>query len=300
MDFYMLQCIENLINKWKLEQVVLPIQYDLILDGGAFNGSYTLGVLMYFKELTKKNYISIQRISGTSIGSIMGMLYIADHLQYGTLLYSKFFYCFKKKGSLRILKKQIYKIISKLNDDFYLECCNRLFISYFDCKNNQQIIKGEYTSNNDLAQSIFKSSFVPYLIDDNLLYKSKYIDGLYPYIFPQTIGRKRIFVDLTHNIRNMLYVKNEINNCERIIEGMLDLHFLLFNNRSKKMCSFVDDWNIVQRYGFYTRKFYTDLFIYIIYIYINNFSSVQKNTFRKKLKDIYVQFIKLILTQFFV
>ena len=49
MDFYMLQCIENLINKWKLEQVVLPIQYDLILDGGAFNGSYTLGVLMYFK-----------------------------------------------------------------------------------------------------------------------------------------------------------------------------------------------------------------------------------------------------------
>ena len=82
MDFYMLQCIENLINKWKLEQVVLPIQYDLILDGGAFNGSYTLGVLMYFKELTKKNYISIQRISGTSIGSIMGMLYIADHLQY--------------------------------------------------------------------------------------------------------------------------------------------------------------------------------------------------------------------------
>ena len=114
---------------------------------------------MYFKELTKKNYISIQRISGTSIGSIMGMLYIADHLQYGTLLYSKFFSCFKKKGSLRILKKQIYKIISKLNDDFYLECCNRLFISYFDCKNNQQIIKGEYTSNNDLAQSIFKSSF---------------------------------------------------------------------------------------------------------------------------------------------
>ena len=49
---------------------------DLILDGGAFSGSYLLGGLMYLKHIS--SHINIQRISGTSIGSLFGLLFLSD------------------------------------------------------------------------------------------------------------------------------------------------------------------------------------------------------------------------------
>ena len=32
----------------------VPKELDLVIDGGAFNGFYTLGALMYLKEMEKK------------------------------------------------------------------------------------------------------------------------------------------------------------------------------------------------------------------------------------------------------
>ena len=65
------QCIDNLEQKWKQNNEALPMNIDLILDGGAFGGSYTLGSMYYLQELVVRNKIVINRISGVSIGSIM-------------------------------------------------------------------------------------------------------------------------------------------------------------------------------------------------------------------------------------
>ena len=35
----------------------VPKELDIVIDGGAFNGFYTLGALMYLKEMEKKRYV---------------------------------------------------------------------------------------------------------------------------------------------------------------------------------------------------------------------------------------------------
>ena len=47
-----------------------PQRIDIVLGGGAFNGSYLIGALFFLKEMEKRNYIIVERISGCSIGSI--------------------------------------------------------------------------------------------------------------------------------------------------------------------------------------------------------------------------------------
>lgn len=277
------QCIDNLEQKW-LNTGSNQIQhYDLILDGGAFSGSYTLGCLMYLKELTARKRVQIHRISGTSVGSIMGLLFVADKLEYGNILYKQFFKYYKKNGSLSILKKSIRKVVRTFDKDFYLSCNNRLYISYFDCRNNKHITQYMYSSNKDITNTIIKSSFIPFVLDGKFMHKQKYIDGLYPHIFAKRDGTKRMYIDLTHKIWRMLYIKNEVNNSERILEGILDIHHLLFHEQTKNFCSFVDDWNIVHRGYMYTRKFYTDLYVWILKTYICHCSGYIDTTYIKQL-----------------
>ena len=75
---YVNKLIDNLPNTFKNNKT--PLQIDLILDGGLFNGSYLVGALYFLKEMEKKNYIKINRISSCSIGSIIGFLYFIDYL----------------------------------------------------------------------------------------------------------------------------------------------------------------------------------------------------------------------------
>ena len=40
-----------------------PIQMDLVLEGGAFNGSYLAGALYFLREMERRKYIKINRIT---------------------------------------------------------------------------------------------------------------------------------------------------------------------------------------------------------------------------------------------
>jgi hypothetical protein len=265
------QCVDNLEQKWNQNNETLPMNIDLILDGGAFGGSYTLGSLYYLQELIVRNKIVLHRISGVSIGSIMGFLLMANRLDDGIHLYRSFFNYFKENGCLSIFKKTLRKITSSLPKDFYLQCNYKLYISYFDCKKNKHVTQYHYKSNKDLSNAMLRSSFVPFLITGNLLLKNKYLDGLYPYIFPKQYNIKRIFIDLTPKLFKMLYIKHEIHNVERIMEGILDIHHLLFHNIKKKFCSFVDDWNITYKSYIYVRTFISDFYVWLIHIYLKYF-----------------------------
>ena len=82
------QFMERLIENVPIEQNKIPIRIDLILEGGAFNGSYLIGALYFLKEMEKRNMIKIERISGASIGSILGFLYFIDALDLSYSLYA--------------------------------------------------------------------------------------------------------------------------------------------------------------------------------------------------------------------
>ena len=68
--------IENLEKKNIYKNI------DLMLDSGLFNGGYLIGSLLYLKQLDNKSIINVKRISGTSIGSLLGLAYLLNKLEY--------------------------------------------------------------------------------------------------------------------------------------------------------------------------------------------------------------------------
>ena len=62
--------IQDLVNNIDIHNK--PTKIDLVLDSGGFKGSYLLGALYYLKYLEKEKYIIIDKISGSSIGAILG------------------------------------------------------------------------------------------------------------------------------------------------------------------------------------------------------------------------------------
>ena len=75
LDIY-IQTLVNKLNKSHFNNI--PTSIDLVFDGGAFNGGMGLGVALYLKEMEKTNRISVKRVSGCSIGSIIALYYLIN------------------------------------------------------------------------------------------------------------------------------------------------------------------------------------------------------------------------------
>jgi hypothetical protein len=257
--------IKKLINELKIKKC---IEIDLILDGGMFNGSYQIGVLLYLKELEKQKLIKVKRISGASIGTFVGLLFLIDKLDLGIKLYKEIYNEFKYENSLTIikklnsrLKKFIPKKLSFLNEKF--------FVTYNDIISQDKIVKSTFKNKYDLFESIVKSCFVPYLIDGNLLYKQKFMDGMNPYFFNNK--RKSLFIDLLgpNIIKNAIIVKNEQSNIPRIIYGIQDIHNFIQSGKNTNLCYYIDDKNIRQKIYFKIRFFCEKIItIYTLFLFI--------------------------------
>ena len=80
-----------------------------------------------------------------------------------------------------------------------------------------------------------------------MFYNKKYIDGCYPYIFNKSQNKKIIYLNITNTsyIFNLCSVQNEKTNIRRILDGIYDSHTFFTTNYSTKMCSYVDEWNIL-------------------------------------------------------
>ena len=109
-------------------------EINLVLDGGAFSGSYILGALHYIKHLQDLNRIQINKLSGSSIGTILCILFKLNKLDYIDEIYTKVRNYFKKYGHLHILPKILNSISQIMPTDFYMQCNDNLFISYHDIK----------------------------------------------------------------------------------------------------------------------------------------------------------------------
>lgn len=297
-NIYVNKLIDNLPNT--INNNNKPIKLDLVLDGGVFNGSYLLGALYFLKEMEKRNYIIIERISGCSIGSLAAFIYYIDNLEIMDKLYEIFFNNFKKDYKLN----KIMNLHNYLNNYIPENICeiinNKLYITFYNIKKNKKIVKNRYKNKKDIIDTIIKSCFVPYLINGDKLYKNKYIDGINPYIFEITddIDKKILYLDLFgyDKINNLINVKNEKTNYHRILSGLLDIHNFFIKNTSTTMCSYINDWNIINRCHLNIKLIFEKCVIYIISlsIYINKYTGNNFNNtifykiIKKIIYDLYI------------
>ena len=111
-DEYVNKLIENLPDDSKNLQ-----RLDLVLDGGVFNGSYLIGALYFIKEMERRKYVKIERISGCSIGSVVAFLYLIDALDVMPKLYDIVKNDFKNNFSLNSIKTLKLFLHDRIPDD---------------------------------------------------------------------------------------------------------------------------------------------------------------------------------------
>ena len=247
-----------------------PLKIDIVLDGGLFNGSYLAGALLFLKEMENRKYIIIERISGCSIGSITGFLYTIDRLDLITNLYEEFNKEFKETYSLNIIKYIKSNFCEFSNEENLKKINNKLYITYNNIIKGTKKVKSVYKSWDELTDTLIKSCFFPYLINGNLLYKNKYLDGISPYIFNEQPGKKILYMELfsIDKICGTINIKNEKTNHHRILTGLLDIHNFFIKESRTVMCCYVNDWNLFDKFYYKLKLAFEKFFTYIIYFVV--------------------------------
>ena len=246
----------------------IPSEIDLVLDGGAFNGLYMLGCLFYLKELENREKLQIKRVSGCSIGSVLGLVFILNKLDVALDVCKDAFKYLRRHQDLKkfvvIFKERFNEIV----DDSDISILNgRFYLTYFDAIKGKQIIKKTYQTKQDLLDCILKSLYVPYIIDRNITDRDGCIDGAFPYMFKKKEGKRKIlFINLQSwdKIMKMLYIKNENNIYPRVFEGLMDAHNFFNTNKSNNLCSYVNDWGVVDIILFRMSESIYTVLIYIL------------------------------------
>lgn len=316
--------IQHYINKLvdNLPTRESPIELDLVLDGGVFNGSYLIGSLYFLKELEKINYVKIKRISGCSVGSAVGLLYILDKLDISQEINKQIIQQLKTIYNIPIVKefKNIifnnHNISEEESKSILNKVNNYLYVSYYKKSKNslffKKITKKKHNTIDDLFESILKSCFVPYFIDGNCLYKDKYLDGITPHIFETRKKRKILYLNLCNKdkILHMIDIKNEKTDFHRILTGLLDIHLFFIKQTNTSMCSYVNEWTLIYKTQHQYTKYiveYFAIFLITIYVFIcqnyvahskPNFESKEITTFLQSGKQLVFYFYKIILKKY--
>ena len=284
---YVYKLIENLPDKSKNLGKI-----DLVLDGGMFNGSYLVGALYFLKEMEKRKYVQIDRISGCSIGSIIGFLYYIDALDLMTKLYEEFNNEFKNNFTLTMITNCKKYLEHRIPHDICSKINGKLYICYNNIKKRKKVIKYNYKNVDDIIDTMIKSCFFPFIINNNILYKNKYIDGINAYIFDKNPSKKILYIDLLgyDKFTYTLNIKNEKTNFHRILSGLLDIHSFFIKGSNTYMCSFVNEWNIIYSLNHKFKYLFEKIIVYIIYLinyckkYVSN--DINNNIFIKILSKI--------------
>jgi len=241
---------------------------DLIMDGGIFNGSYLLGSLYFLKEMEKKKYLQVERISGCSIGAIAAIVYLLNSLDLMYEFYELVLSHLKEKHNLSIIHDLKRILAPRIPDNICPLVNHKLYISFYNVKKGKKIVKSTYKDVDDLFDTIYKSSFFPLLIDGNLLYKKKYMDGFNPFIFKSQPNKKILYLDLFgyDKVGYMLTIKNEKNNFHRILNGLLDIHGFFIKQSNTSMCSFKEDWTLFHKVHHFNKQVMEKSFVITIYM----------------------------------
>tara|TARA_A100001011_G_scaffold397848_3_gene500163 strand:+ start:3748 stop:4656 length:909 start_codon:yes stop_codon:yes gene_type:complete len=271
----MLDTIKKLADNFPIPKN--PKDIDVVIEGGCFNGLYSLGALLLIKELEHRKYFKIHRVSGASIGTIMGFAYLSDSLLDVPNYFKKIRKCFKKNINLSIVKKIMEEHCMNLSDEqFNILKTEKLYISY--TKNGIQKIRDTFKSRKQLLDSILKSIHIPYLTTGEYYHisgKNKYLDGGQPYIFnnrDENDERKILYLD-NSNILTMFSIKSELNSDGRIIEGALECYNYLLKNKRGFLCSYIHKWTMYDYASVRIKRIFCLILIYFMY-FLENYGPV--------------------------
>jgi len=217
--------------------------------------------------MEKQKYVTINKISCCSIGSVCAVLYKIDALDLMPELYNIMVKQLKETRHFDALKPCLDKIKERIGTTPKIN--NILYISYYDIKKGKKIVKSKYKNVDHLLDTVYKSCFIPFVANGNMVYKNRYYDGINPHIFPFESNRKNLYLDLfgSDKIGHMLSVKNEKTNFHRILAGLLDIHLFYIKQNNTQMCSYVNKWSLYQTiHNRILKWFFERIIFYIVYI----------------------------------
>lgn len=263
---YVKKLIDNLPDN--IKNTTKPQVIDLVLDGGAFNGSYLIGALYFLKEMENRNYVKVRRISGCSVGSFIAFMYIIDKLDMFETVCEISMKEFHEKHSFPVVTNIQSHIISLIPHDICAKINKKLYICYYNVEKQTKVVKSTYKSIDHVIDTIIKSSYIPYIVDGNIMYKKKYVDGITPYIFKTEPGVHVLHLNLLgiDKIFNVFNIKNEKTITHRALNGLLDIHNFYIKQSDKNMCSYVNDWTMIN-HSIYNFKLLVEKII-ILFIYV--------------------------------
>ena len=262
---------ENYINELLKNLPKRQYNLDVVIEGGAFNGSYVLGILLFLKEMEKEKMMKINKMSGCSVGGLLCFKYLTDDLEDGLGEYSLLRKSFYKNQNFNIINESIEKNISKLTSEkFKIIQKGKLFMTFHN--NGKQIIKSEYKNKEDLKKSLMKTSYLPYLIDGKCYFKDKgafFLDGLLPHIFKdrtQSLNNHILYIspNSLQKLKNILITKNEVSVYGRVSEGILDAYSFFKNEKQSEMCSFVNKWSMSNFICLRMKHLIIYIFLYLV------------------------------------
>lgn len=278
--------IKNLISN--IEKPKEPLQLDVIFEGGAFKGLYELGVSYFLKELEKRNYIKINRISGTSIGSIIGMCYVLDILDDFYTLYSNMRKHGYKNLNILLFRDQIIDITKDITEEKIKKLNDSLFITYNDIISKKQQVVSKYNTKDKLIQTILNSCHIPYITSDTLCEEEFFIDGGMPFIFNDRENEKinqnkdMLYVNVSYLdlLNDSLNVYKETSQDGRILNGILKCYSLFLNRKNNNICSFISKWKIQEYATLRIKQILILVLVYFVYFsryFLNTIHSLLSN-----------------------
>ena len=252
-----------------LNHKLIPENINIIVDGGAFNGAYAIGILLYLKQLEKQKLTTINKISGTSIGAILSFLFITDSLLENISCFETILNDFRNTSNLKKTHEIIKNLVNEHIDDVKI-LNDKLFITYYDNTQMLQIVTSKYNSKEELIDILTRSSFIPYLMDGNPFYKDIYSDGISPYIFSQATQNKSIFINLMSFkiLKDSVCTKNEKNIWSRLMIGVVDANNF-FTNKKSDLITSINEWKFYDFLFLRCREILYVIFLFIIKYYVS-------------------------------
>lgn len=252
--------IESLIDT--LPEVCFPKEIDLVLDGGAFNGAYTLGCLRYLKALEKRDIVKVVRISGCSIGAFLAVAYVGDVLESMADIGEKMIQDFRRDQCMQRLHERSEDWVhNNVTEKTIKEMDKRVTITYHDAELKKQVNVDSFDTKELLTEVLVRSAFLPFVINGNPHYQGKYFDGLTPALFWDK-SRPSIFIStmVLGYIRSSIVMKGTDSIPMRRLEGIEDIHTFFSRGCASRLCSYVDKWSVVRILTFRLRSVVAMLF----------------------------------------
>ena len=152
-------CIEN------LNEDNVPNEINLVLDGGAFGGAYTLGGLLYLRELVNKKIVVVKQVSGTSIGAILGTCFVANQLDsISHEILQRLLGYVKNTGTLELAMELVDEIFDWESFIKHGGNDNRMIISYTDLSKPHTNYISHFDDRKHLLDCLKMSIHLPWII----------------------------------------------------------------------------------------------------------------------------------------